>query len=535
MSAVLRHLLGVLLLLPLSAPAQKSYALDAPPDAGCTLPPLTGGAVYHRPYVPVQGLRPKAAGGFAITFIPADSVVNGKTCAAWPPAAESAMQYAASIWTDVLKIEQAVQVDACYTDLGSGTSLASAGPASLVAWGNAAANDFVLYPRALFDQLVGTDSGVRDIDVFVNAQYAGQFYYGTDGAPPIDKFDFVTIMLHELGHGLGFSGQADVNDGDDTNGVECHNVPGDGCVGVRASIAGRQEKYHPLVYDLFTDRTSDGTRLIDLPANPGTEIAAALTGGGGGVVFDETNESNPNHTGTTTSLLYTPATFSRGSSYSHFDDPSELMSYAIGPGTALHDVGNAATVMYNLGYSAAPALPIQWISLTARPEGQGVRLRWEVADVTGAADFEVEASRGDEPFRRVGRVPAGEGRYSFLDDSPDYGYNLYRLRRVELDGRATYSPVVSVHHAGVTLGAGTVYPNPAATAGPAWLDFTAAVDGELHVSIVDMLGRTVRRARTGVRAGANRIALDVVGLSPGKYALRISGAGEVVGRPFLVQ
>ena len=34
---------------------------------------------------------------------------------------------------------------------------------------------------------------------------------GTDGNTPLGKIDFVTVVLHEIGHGLGFTGSMDVD------------------------------------------------------------------------------------------------------------------------------------------------------------------------------------------------------------------------------------------------------------------------------------------------------------------------------------
>jgi hypothetical protein len=54
-----------------------------------------------------------------------------------------------------------------------------------------------------------------EIEVTVNSNMASHWYYGTDGNTPAGKFDSVTLVLHELAHGLGFSHSFAV----DTNGV----------------------------------------------------------------------------------------------------------------------------------------------------------------------------------------------------------------------------------------------------------------------------------------------------------------------------
>ncbi|MCK7534680.1 MAG: hypothetical protein MZV63_28610 [Marinilabiliales bacterium] len=33
-----------------------------------------------------------------------------------------------------------------------------------------------------------------------------KWYFGTDGNTPELLYDFVTVVLHEIGHGLGFTG-----------------------------------------------------------------------------------------------------------------------------------------------------------------------------------------------------------------------------------------------------------------------------------------------------------------------------------------
>jgi MYXO-CTERM domain-containing protein len=79
----------------------------------------------------------------------------------------------------------------------------------------------LLVPEALADKLAGFDinPGLEDIDAQFNGalgQCSGgteDWYYGFDGKPPADDLDLLSVLLHELGHGLGFVSFVDNNTG----------------------------------------------------------------------------------------------------------------------------------------------------------------------------------------------------------------------------------------------------------------------------------------------------------------------------------
>lgn len=63
-----------------------------------------------------------------------------------------------------------------------------------------------VYPRPLGEKLGGTPNhpDSADIVMTVNSLFDGLWYYGTDGNTPQGKFDFLTVILHEIAHGLGY-------------------------------------------------------------------------------------------------------------------------------------------------------------------------------------------------------------------------------------------------------------------------------------------------------------------------------------------
>ncbi|HVZ19686.1 MAG TPA: FG-GAP-like repeat-containing protein, partial [Vicinamibacterales bacterium] len=149
----------------------------------------------------------------------------------------------------------------------------------------------------------------------------------TDGAPPGGQYDFESVVLHELGHGLGFLGSAAVSGGN-------------GSIGFGG---------YPITFDRFVV-TETGAPLLGF-ANPSTALGSQLTQAynagnphGPGIYWGGAHGVAGN--GGVTARLYTPSTWTPGSSYSHFDEnafpagnPNSLMTPALSGAEAIHNPG----------------------------------------------------------------------------------------------------------------------------------------------------------------------------------------------------
>ena len=69
------------------------------------------------------------------------------------------------------------------------------------------------------------------------------WYFGTDGNTPAGDFDFVTVVMHELAHGLGYAGTMSYDDGVGANGVECDGTAGRGCFGFGSRLHDRSRRW----------------------------------------------------------------------------------------------------------------------------------------------------------------------------------------------------------------------------------------------------------------------------------------------------
>jgi hypothetical protein len=92
----------------------------------------------------------------------------------------------------------------------------------------------------------------------------------------------------------------------------------------------------------------------------------------------------------------------------------------------------------------SPSLPVVLVAFTGRSVAQGVLLEWQIASELNASHYEVERSADGQAWAEVGRVAArGLATYRYTDKpSPSLVY--YRLRSVDTDGQAAYSPVVAI-------------------------------------------------------------------------------------------
>lgn len=132
-----------------------------------------------------------------------------------------AFQYAADIWGALLTSSVTILIDARMSSLDCGADSAVLGSAAPT-YAYLDENTHRWYPSPLADAVFGQDQdpGNADIEADFNQdvdtpQCLGNsdWYYGLDGNPPGNDVDFLSTVLHELAHGLGFISFADFDTG----------------------------------------------------------------------------------------------------------------------------------------------------------------------------------------------------------------------------------------------------------------------------------------------------------------------------------
>ena len=112
-------------------------------------------------------------------------------------------QYAAMLWGSILQSEQPIYISAQFNPLATGV-LGSAGSQTVHRnFTNAPVAD-VWYNAALADAISGIDLSPPTYDIA--SQYSSNypFYYGLDDNTPVGQVNFLDVVMHEFGHGLGF-------------------------------------------------------------------------------------------------------------------------------------------------------------------------------------------------------------------------------------------------------------------------------------------------------------------------------------------
>jgi hypothetical protein len=237
----------------------------------------------------------------------------------FPPQAQAAFQAAVNIWASQIQSSVPIRVTANWTGLAPGV-LGSAGATYLIRNFPGAPYANTWFPAAVANKLSGTDLSVGEDDIVANFNSSFSWYFGTDGNAGT-SFDLVTVVLHELGHGLGFFGSM-------------NGSGGNGSWGNAGS---------PFVYDRFAINGSSQSLLdTSLFPNPSSALGAQLVSND--LFFNGPNARNGN--AGSSARLYAPNPWSTGSSYSHLNEatypngnPHSLMTPAIGPGEAVHDPG----------------------------------------------------------------------------------------------------------------------------------------------------------------------------------------------------
>ena len=366
----------------------------------CFIPLLVAVLLLNAEFItkaqgPVKVYR---AANFTVNYNPTSC--QGTTVP-WPAEAQTALNHTVDILDDLINSAPTIEIDACYENSADPDTLAAAGPTDTFDQSQVASLPLadVGYGVALANAISGQDNnGDRsEIDLTVNSAIAWNFST-TLGATPNNEFDFVSTVLHELIHGLGFVDTSEVNGGS-------------GSLGDNNGLVS--------IYDTFLV-DNGGSPLTGLPNNS-TALANALQAGSGGVQWSGPNAVAANSNARP--IIYAPNPYEQGSSIGHLDDNSaenagRLMRAATGEGPGSH-TPSAITLMIlkDIGWSINDAsdygdLPAAYALTTKANDGaRHIKNSLTLGSITtepdGTTSDAAAADVGDDGVTRSGNWSNG--------------------------------------------------------------------------------------------------------------------------------
>ena len=268
----------------------------------------------------------------------------------FPEDAKVAFQYAVTIWQDLIYSPVPIHIQATWESLASDI-LGSCSPSDYIPNFNSTQIWNCYYPIALVEKMLGQEVNSPtgyEIEASFNKDFTN-WYFGVDGNTPIDKYDFVSTVLHELTHGLGFHGFF-YSDGRGRGGY--------GTDGLSAAF----DQY-------VINQNAEKLVNTKIFTNPSVKLYQTFTSGWLNFSTKLDLDSLPR--------LYAPTTWDSGSSIYHLNDDTypagdsnSLMTHAMGKGEANHNPGsNTLAIMYDMGWKSVSIkhTPIKDIEYVTAP------------------------------------------------------------------------------------------------------------------------------------------------------------------------
>ena len=206
-----------------------------------------------------------------------------------PLSAQPAIQAAIDVWAENFSSKVNINVNVTWGRSTNSGVLAAASSKSNFTFPEAP-DRTLYYASAMANALAGRDLDPKNPELEITITSNAPWYYGLDGKCPKNLYDLQSVIIHEMGHGLGFISGSYYDE-----------------------FTGAARIDQPTPFDAYV-QLPDGRRLADMPS-PSLETGKSLTNS---LVWSGANGIKANNN--LKPKLYTPALYEAGSSVSHLDE-----------------------------------------------------------------------------------------------------------------------------------------------------------------------------------------------------------------------
>lgn len=305
-----------------------------------------------------------------------------------------------------------------------------------------------------------------------------------------------------------------------TDGAGTLTINNVGATNVLFPVGPSTSLYHPATInnagtaDNFSVRVSSTVPCIPAPSSvTATWDIAEGTAGGSNCTL------SLDYTGAATGGLYTAVS----AKIFHCNAGGEA-DYQNGSVTGTVATGAGFTSFSPFGISSdVVLLPISLPAFNGTKAGSVNNISWK-ANCYGAGTytFELQRSNDGSQFKTVTVIAADEVRcqqpFAFADNSFNTNaVNYYRLKIIDIDGKVSYSRVISLINKTSGIALNSIMPS--VVSDNAVLVISAAKGENINLVITDVNGRVVTQLNRRVVAGTNNIELNFNNLQAGIYLI----------------
>jgi hypothetical protein len=193
-----------------------------------------------------------------------------------------------------------------------------------------------------------------------------------------------------------------------------------------------------------------------------------------------------------------------------------------------------AGIVYSGTCSLSPPLPVEILEFYAQNQNSKNLLDWQTASEKGNEGFYIQRSADGKVFENLGFVK-GNGTtqkkqsYNFIDEHP-LSISYYRLLQKDLDGKETYSKIISViENPKISL---NIFPNPATDILNVKFNIGKEIDS--NIELYDSSGKIVYIYNFISKIGDNYLSFSTKEFAKGYYTLKIKRGDLIVNEKVLI-
>jgi hypothetical protein len=172
-------------------------------------------------------------------------------------------------------------------------------------------------------------------------------------------------------------------------------------------------------------------------------------------------------------------------------------------------------------------LPVRFAGSSVSQVEASVKVSWQVATESNILRYDIERSIDGREFTTIGSQNSKGNNntlvnYSWMDNSPAYGTNYYRIKAVDKDGSSTYTSTMKINTTRSKIDV-IVAPNPIRN-NEMNVQLSSLTKGSYTVRVINNMGQVVFNSKVATEGGslsqAFRLPATIKG---GVYTLQVAG------------